>query len=322
MAAATTVIVVPVFNDGPSLSVLLDRLSQTLGRCAATTSILVIDDGSLPPLEAEPIDPKGLGGSIVSLKRNVGHQRAIAIGLAYAVTHRLGETVVVMDADGEDRPDDVPRLMALAADAGPMAVVVGERAKRSEGFLFRAFYQLYRLLFLILTGKSIRFGNFSAMPVAAARRLADMSELWFSFPGAILRSRIPITKLPTERGRRFHGSSRMNLVSLVVHGLSAVAVFIEHALTRIILFALALVFAFSLASVVAIAFKFIGWSTPGWLTTVVGLSLVLLLNTAILCYVTLSQSIVGAAHSLPPPSAAYSAYIAAVTPLGRRSGAE
>jgi hypothetical protein len=178
------------------------------------------------------------------------------------------------------------------------------------------FFITYRLTFLVLTGYQINFGNQSAMPMTAARRLAEMSELWLSLPATILRSRYSIAKVSTERGKRFHGQSHMNVVSLVVFGISAVAVFLEHVLTRMILGAALLVGVVALASLTAIIFKISGMATPGWLTTILGTSVVILLGAAILCLVGLLLSIIGGAHTVPAPRANYRGFIARITDLG------
>jgi polyisoprenyl-phosphate glycosyltransferase len=317
MFRSEVVIVIPVFNDDASLRALLDRLAVCIRGQPATMSVLVVDDGSFPALDLGSAGPDlGLSGEILTLRRNVGHQRAIAIGIAYAVANKIGKTVLVMDGDGEDNPDDVHRLISACSALPSPGIVVAERAKRSEGQAFLAFYWLYRWLFVVLTGKKIRFGNFSAMPASAAERLANMSELWLSLPGAILRSRLPITNLRTERGRRYFGTSKMNFVALVVHGLSAMAVFVEQAFTRIVLFALSLSALVIGASIVAIIFKLIGWSTPGWMTTVVGISLVVLLNIATLGYVSLSLSIVGNLAAVASPSVSYATYVLGVSRFG------
>jgi len=313
-------IVLPVFNDGPSLVELIGQLAVVLRDRVGDVALVIVDDGSLPPL-AESFHERLksiFAGFILTLKRNVGHQRAIAIGVAYAVENKLADTVVIMDADGEDKPDDVPRLLSAIDDDEPV-VVVGERKKRSEDLMFRIFYQLYRLMFLLLTGHRIGFGNFLALPFASARRVANMGEFWLSLPATILRSRVPIIEVPTERGKRFHGTSQMNLVCLVVHGLRAMAVFVENVLTRIILGALALLLLCIVASAIAIIQKFIGIATPGWVTTVVGVSLVILVATVILCFVSLAISIAGGAQSIAPPIGAFQAQIDHVTQIGSQS---
>src|SRR5262249_28722076 len=154
---------------------------------------------------------------------NLGHQKAIAIGLAYAVANDLADVFVVMDADGEDRPSDVPRLLA-AIESGPeYSVIVAQRTKRTEPLAFRVLYQIYRLLFFVLTGYKISFGNFSAMPIAAARRLVAMNELWVNFPATLIRSGLHLIELQTEKGKRYQGQSRMNFVSLITLGFGAVS---------------------------------------------------------------------------------------------------
>lgn len=317
MTRSKAVIVLPVFNDGPSLVEVIKQLAAILSDRPGEIALLIVDDGSLPAIiESFHEQLNGMfTGHILTLKRNVGHQRAIAIGIAYAVENDIADIVVVMDADGEDKPQDVPRLLTAIGDRRSI-IVVGERTKRSEDLVFRTFYQIYRLVFFLLTGHRIGFGNFLALPVVSARRVANMGELWLSLPATILRSRIPIIDVPTERGSRFRGKSQMNLVSLVVHGLHAMAVFVEYALTRIILGALALLLLCVVASAIAIIQKFLGIATPGWVTTVVGVSLVILVATVILCFVALSINIAGGSQSIAPPLAAFQAQIDRVTQIG------
>ncbi len=295
-------IVIPVFDDWPSLKTLVEELAGVLRD--RNVRLLIVDDGSVTPAGSSALSLP-LPGEIVSLKRNVGHQRAIAAGIAQAVDANDGDLIVVMDADGEDRPSDVSRLVAALESGDAAAIAVGERRKRSEGFAFSVLYLLYRLVFSILTGQSIRFGNFCAMRISAARRLADMSKSWLSLPGAMLRSRLPIVRVPTERGHRYHGVSHMGLVSLVIHAFGNMAVFIDRVLTRMILGAFLLLGICILASGIALFLKLAGMATPGWLTTVLGTSLVLLVSTGVLCFIGLFVGITGGAQLAPPPSAAY-----------------
>src|SRR6516165_3316908 len=212
MCTKRTLIIVPVLNDERSLTILVRELVRELaGRTAI--SLLVVDDGSIPPIDLVHIPL--VEGRLITLSRNLGHQKAIAIGLAYAVANNLADVFVVMDADGEDRPGDVIRLLASIEREQDLSVVVAQRIRRSERLAFRTFYQIYRLLFFLLTGYGISFGNFSAIPVAAARRLVAMNELWVSFPATLIRSRLPLIQLPVKRGKRYNDQSRLNFVSLI-----------------------------------------------------------------------------------------------------------
>jgi hypothetical protein len=307
-------IILPVFNDAPSLVVLIQKLAAVFKDCVDETCLVIVDDGSLPPLR-EVIDTviaPGLVARLLTLTRNFGHQRAIAIGLAYAVGNHIADAVLVMDADGEDMPQDTLRLIKAIGN-NDRIVAVARRQKRSERALFRGLYQLYRFIFLILTGVRISFGNFSAMRLGVARRLSNMSELWTSLPAAILRSRVPIIEVPTERGTRYHGSPHMKLVSLVELGFSTISAFLDRALTRIILAASAVVVFCVICSISAIVIKLAGVATPGWMTTVMGVSLILMFGVLLLSLVGLLLSIASNTQVLLPPSIMFDRFIADVT---------
>ena len=316
MYGKRTLIIVPVLNDEIGLITLIHELSRELQDQAAV-SLLVVDDGSIPPIEL--VDVPLVGGQILTLSRNLGHQKAIAIGLAYAVAKDLADVFVVMDADGEDRPEDVPRLLAALESGLEFSVVVARRMKRTERLAFRAFYQIYRLLFVLLTGYRISFGNFSAIPIAAARRLVAMNELWVNFPGTLIRSRLPLIELPTEKGQRYKDQSRMNFVSLITLGFGAVSTFVESVLTRIILAASGLVAFCILASASSIGLKLVGMTTPGWMTTVVGFSLILTVAVATLSFIGLLLTILAGSQTVAAPSAMYSSFVARTSTFGAPS---
>lgn len=277
-------ILIPVYNDVEALTRLLDGIARSV---ADPVDVLVVDDGSLDqPVTAESLRDRPLDVELIRLRRNVGHQRAIAIGLCHLVKKGSEGVFLVMDGDGEDRPEDIPRLVAALAGEGA-DVVVAERRKRSESRLFKGFYKVYKGLFHLLTGRVIRFGNFCAMTPEAARRLVYMDELWMHFPATMIKSGLRLGQLPVDRGSRYCGSSRMNLVSLVTHGLRSVAIFTEAVLTRIIIFC-ALVAVSSLALILtAFTIKLLGFATPGWFTVAIGALLGLLVQTATITLISL-----------------------------------
>jgi hypothetical protein len=163
----------------------------------------------------------------LALRRNVGHQRAIAIALAFVDEQRSPDTLVVMDGDGEDAPEDVPRLLACLSENDQRMVVFAERTRRSESLTFRVFYALYRWAHRLLTGIPVRVGNFSVIPARELRRLVVVSELWNHYAAAVFKARLPRASIPTVRAPRLAGQSRMNFVDLVTHGLSALSVHSE-----------------------------------------------------------------------------------------------
>lgn len=280
-------IVTPVYNDWESLHELARRLDAVAGTLPdAAFDVIVVDDGStapLPPAFLADAQLARLGRvDVLHLASNLGHQRAIAVGLTEADARGLYAAVIVMDSDGEDRPEDVPRLLeALRED--PRRIVVARRARRSEGPLFRAFYALYKLLFRLLTGKAIAFGNFCVLPAPWVSRLVAMPEIWNNLAAAITRSRMEIHACPTDRGVRYAGESKMNLVGLLVHGLSAVSVYSDVAFTRILAFsfALAALTVVGIGVVVGIRF-FTDLAIPGWATYTVAALFIVLLQTLML----------------------------------------
>ena len=222
------VILIPSFNDWDSLAELLPRLDAVLSAHDTEVDILVVDDGSTTEPEEFLVSTafRALRRvDVLRLRRNLGHQRAIAIGLAYVEDCLQASVVVVMDGDGEDDPADVPRLLARLEEEGNGRVVFAERSRRSESHSFRTFYALYKFLHRVLTGKGVRVGNFSAIPRGRLSSLVVVSDLWNHYAAAVIRSRQPHCLIPTCRSVRLCGRSTMNFVSLVVHGLSAISVY-------------------------------------------------------------------------------------------------
>ena len=257
--------------------------------------IFIVDDGSFPsaPLDdlaAAPTRAGAVAGlSLIQLACNLGHQRAIAVGLV-EVARAVGiGRIVVMDADGEDRPEDVAALID-ASDNQAEAIVLALRARRSEGVGFRAGYFVYRLLFRLLTGHSIRFGNFCLVPHGFLGALTHNPATWNNLAAAIMRSRLPVVAIETARGERYGGASKMNFFALAVHGLSAISVYIDITLIRVICAALA-VGAVALGALAVVLWMklFAGLAIPGWASTLGASLLVLLLQALLFASIALFQ---------------------------------
>jgi len=201
------VVVTPVYEDAHAARHLLQELALTHG---SQIFVLVIDDGSLlHPVGEKIISEAGLTGTVLRLSRNVGHQKAIAIGLNYLASHLQGnETVVIMDSDGEDSPVSIKDLL-LFLESGDVDIVVAQRKNRVETVRFKIFYFLYKMIFQLLTGRKISFGNFMAMKYCALKRLTAMSELWTHLAATVLCSRLRLAFCPLDRGQRYVGKSKM-----------------------------------------------------------------------------------------------------------------
>jgi polyisoprenyl-phosphate glycosyltransferase len=273
-------IVTPTFNDWQSLPRLLKELDVELHAKGLTGRVVVVDDGStLGPdrtlcqgryVSLEAVD-------LVRLRCNLGHQRAIAIGLTHLDKLGFaGRAVVVMDSDGEDRPEDIPKLLdQLSSSTDRYHVVFAARTKRFESLPFRVMYHLYRWVHWLLTGITVRVGNFSALSSSTVPRLLVAPDLWNHYAAAVFRSKVPVSTVPLPRGQRYFGQSHMRYSGLVAHGLSAIAVFGEIVGARLIIFLSGIVtVGVLLFGAVIVIRLFTDRAIAGWATNAAGLSII------------------------------------------------
>lgn len=280
-------IVIPVFDDWESCRRLLGELATSLGRASfsrpVSATIYVVDDGSTQCLDPADLTPGGLAVQLVYLACNMGNQRAIALGLCVAQRNVALDAVAVMDGDGEDRPEDLIKLIDTFLDSqdAPGAVVVARRTQRSEGWMFRGFYQAYRAFFSALTGKQLEFGNFCLIPKASLDRLVYVPDIWNNLAAAIHRSRLGICAVHTARGVRYAGRSSTSLTSLIVHGLSSVSVYSDIVFVRVLLLSCFVAGTAFVGILSALSLKlFTEFATPGWTTTMVGMLAIISLQLA------------------------------------------
>ena len=305
-------ILLPVFNDWEALRKLLIALDRELVKGGIGAEVLVVDDGS-----TEPLGPSAVGHDfrairrvdILRLRRNLGHQRAIAIGLAFVEAERPEcRALVLMDSDGEDAPEDVPRLVEKYEAEGRRKIVFAERTKRSESLVFRVFYILYRMVHRVLTGNWVRVGNFSVIPRERLSALVATSELWNHYAAAAFASRQPYATIPTQRARRLDGQSKMNFVKLVIHGLSAISVYSDAIGVRLLLATLAMIgLDLSALAVTLVVRLTTNLAIPGWTTTAFGVLLIILLQATMFLFVFSFMILAGrnAASFLPLRDYAY-----------------
>jgi len=276
------IILCPLFNDETSFNIFAAAVEKTTNEIAGHQfSLLVVNDGS----SQKPRLQTGLPATVLHLHRNMGHQKAIAIGLAYAHHHLTFDKIVVMDGDGEDRPEQIETLLQSSSEEH---IVFARRGKRNNSRRFKLLYRLYQLLFTVLTGKRIAFGNFMVLSKTHVARLVYLSEIWNHLAGAILKSRLPYTAVVLHRGNRYSGQSKMNFTSLLLHGLGALGVFIEVIATRLVLFSISMIAASVLAILIIVMIRFFtNAAIPGWATAAFSSMLIILLQSLLLSLFTI-----------------------------------
>ena len=264
-------VLTPVLNDWDSLEVLLKNIAQSASQIGGEWAVLIVDDGSTQAMpEFDMSAYRSL--TVIQLARNVGLQQAIGIGICHAFEHGDCDALIVMDSDGEDRPEELHYLIERSEEY-PEHIIFAARMVRSEGLIFRVFYKLYRLAHRLLAGKDIRFGNYSLIPKPLIKKVCSVPETWIHFASAIIHARIPFEQIPTRRGTRYFGSSKMKLSSLVNHGLSALAVHSDIVFSRVILLSIYLCVLTVLGMIAAFFVRFFTDFFPTGSATLIMLSL-------------------------------------------------
>lgn len=282
-----SVILMPVYEDRESFEILLDELKVALKK---NFYIVAVDDGSIKdPINSDMLKSRGIKGAVIKLKRNLGHQRAIALGISYVAEHFPDANCVVMDSDGEDTPASVKALLD-SIQKSEEEVIVAARKSRIESLKFKTFYFFYKHVFSLFTGRAISFGNFMVLKPAATKRLAAMQELWVHVAACVLISRLRVKKELFDRGARYRGKSKMNFGGLVLHGFRAFMVFAEDVLVRVGVLCFIVAVATIIAIFTTIFLKSIGFATPGWFSIALGTLFLVLLQTGMITLVSLMLS--------------------------------
>jgi polyisoprenyl-phosphate glycosyltransferase len=266
----TTWIVTPVYRDTASFLILRDRVLEVLAADPPSTGpvrFVVMDDTAGQDPNVAPLGELG-DVTVLQPPFNLGHQR----GIVYALRKMLpriadDDAVVTMDADGEDRPEDLPRLLAALHGETPTdsRVVLALRTKRHEPLAFKVFYRLFRVLFRGLTGTTVRTGNYAVLPGRVAKRALLHPTFDLAYSSSILALDMPVEFVPCERGRRYKGESKMTYGKLAMHGLRMLMPFTDRiAIRALAAFALFGVVGIVLAAVVVVLKYFTDSSIPGW----------------------------------------------------------
>ena len=117
------------------------------------------------------------------MAQNRGHARCNAAGLKYLNEKENLDYVILMDGDGEDRPEELNLLFKKSID-DPTKTITANRIKRSEGLFFKLLYELHKILTFVFTGKMIKFGNYSCLPKKDISKLVkDAYDTFFKFLG-------------------------------------------------------------------------------------------------------------------------------------------
>ena len=230
------VILIPIYNDRESLKLLIENINNEVKDLNHEISIVVVNDASSQQiLDTYPNIENVQSIELINMKENRGHARCIASGLKYIFKKKEYDFVIPMDGDGEDRPVEIKNFIELSKQSGEKSLI-GERVKRSEGIIFKTCYQFHKFLTLAFTGQSIKFGNFTCLSKSTVKKLLDEKATWNSFSGSLKKVEKDLISMPSVRGKRYFGPSKMSFFNLLKHSLSIISVFRKTVLIRSALF--------------------------------------------------------------------------------------
>ena len=236
------IILIPLFNDWRSVSKLLNEIDLQIINWDAEVSVIIVNDASTEERSGLESNYKKIKSvKILNMKRNRVHQRCIAAGLKYICKNEDFDRVIIMDADGEDRPEELNDFFNKAKE-NPNMTITGNRFKRSEGIVFKILYEVHKVLTFIFAGKLIKFGNFTCLPKDHVEKLVQKAYLWNSYSSSVVRAINDRISTPSIRGARYVLPSKMNFSALVFHSLSIISVFKEAVIVRSIIFFLIYLF--------------------------------------------------------------------------------
>jgi len=229
-------ILIPIYNDWQSVSKLLDGINNLSLSQEFQISVIIVNDASNHDRQHEYKNLENVHSvKILNIKINQGHARCIATGLKYIYEKEEFDYIIPMDGDGEDRPEEINDFLDQIRNTNEKPIV-GERIKRSENLLFKICYQLHKLITFTFTGNTIKFGNYSCLPKTTVEKMINEKATWNSFSGSLTKIENDLISVPSTRGYRYFGPSKMSFYNLIKHSLSIISVFRKIFLIRSALF--------------------------------------------------------------------------------------
>ena len=238
-------ILIPVYNDFQSVSKLIVDINSAISNLNEEFSIIIINDASTEKAEinVSNID-KIKSVKIIDMKENQGHARCIASGMKYIFDNDEFDYLIPMDGDGEDRAEEISKFIEFL-NYDKSKPIVGERVKRSEGLIFKLCYKFHKIITYVFTGQSIKFGNYTCLPRSTVEKMINEKATWSSFSGSLSKLEKNRSTVPSIRGERYFGPSKMSFYNLIKHSLAIIAVFKINVIIRSILFYLIYLFLIS-----------------------------------------------------------------------------
>jgi len=227
------IILIPVFNDWQSVFKLIENIDLQINN--ETIDIIIVNDASTESFDNNQKKFSKINSvKIINLIKNGGHRKAIATGLKYCQENLEYDYIIPMDGDGEDRPEELKDFFKQAQETQP-EVITATRIKRSESFLFKFLYSMHKIFTHLITGKLIKFGNYTCLSKNAVSKLLSDGSVWLSYSGAVTKHFLQFSTIQSIRGERYFGPSKMSILALILHSFRISTVFRENIFIRVVI---------------------------------------------------------------------------------------
>ncbi|RZO93341.1 MAG: glycosyltransferase [alpha proteobacterium HIMB114] len=226
-------ILIPVFNDWKSVFKLIENIDSHINN--EIIDIVIVNDASTESFDNNQKQFSKINSvKIINLIKNGGHRKAIATGLKYCQENLDYDYIIPMDGDGEDRPEELIDFFNQVHETQP-EVITATRVKRSEGFVFKFLYSIHKIFTHLITGKLIKFGNYTCLSKSAVSKLLTDGSVWLSYSGAVTKHFPQFSTIQSIRGKRYFGPSKMSIFALILHSLRISTVFKENIFIRVVI---------------------------------------------------------------------------------------
>ena len=227
------IILIPVFNDWKSVFKLIENIDFQINN--ETIDIVIVNDASTESLDDNQKKFSKINSvKIINLIKNGGHRKAIATGLKYCQENLEYDYIIPMDGDGEDRPEELKDFFNQVQETQP-EVITATRIKRSESFLFKFLYSMHKIFTHLITGKLIKFGNYTCLSKNAVSKLLSDGSVWLSYSGAVTKHFPQFSTIQSIRGERYFWPSKMSILALLLHSFRISTVFRENIFIRVVI---------------------------------------------------------------------------------------
>jgi hypothetical protein len=218
-------ILIPSFNDWECLNILIPKIDDSLNNITESVDLIIINDCSTTKntmFFKNLINLKEI--KIINLKQYVKAQIAITSGLAFLKKEKFQGGIIVMDADGQDSPEQLIDIIKESKKKPERTITINRKSREDE-FIFKTLYQIYLYLTFILTFKHMKFGVYSYIHSSNLNKILSTNDVCMAYAASLAKHFKDKHTIFAPRKKRLFGESKNNYLSLVHYALKIISVF-------------------------------------------------------------------------------------------------